>query len=243
MKKVNELFMSHQDNLVGFFENNQHAAYLPDYYETIYHKITEEHSQVVKEVVQLKEKVCLIFEIIHNLQEQTRSGSQMKFEEDTDIATIIDMALEIENSYVTKSQVRVIKDYAKLGRYPIQRSKLTHVLVNIIKNSIEAMRETPLEDRILTVGLYMDPKENPVIRIADKGSGIEPGNIQRLFSWGFTTKNDGHGFGLHTCANYMKEMGGDISVSSEGLGRGAVFTLTLPKNQREEEKKSNNEGK
>jgi len=49
-----------------------------------------------------------------------------------------------------------------------------------------------------------------------------------LFEFGFTTKKDGHGFGLHASANLAKELGGEISVHSDGPGRGARFTLCLP---------------
>ncbi|MEM9411731.1 MAG: hypothetical protein AAGA30_11500, partial [Planctomycetota bacterium] len=45
---------------------------------------------------------------------------------------------------------------------------------------------------------------------------------------GFTTKSDGHGFGLHSCANAAQEMGGQLMVQSDGVGLGATFTLCLP---------------
>ena len=64
--------------------------------------------------------------------------------------------------------------------------------------------------------------------VADTGEGIAPENLARIFTYGFTTKPDGHGFGLHTCANYVKQMGGQLSVASDGPGRGARFTLAFP---------------
>ena len=51
---------------------------------------------------------------------------------------------------------------------------------------------------------------------------------ERIFAHGFTTKKDGHGFGLHSGANAAHEMGGSLTAESEGLGRGATFTLELP---------------
>ena len=64
--------------------------------------------------------------------------------------------------------------------------------------------------------------------ISDTGIGIAPENLERVFSLGFTTRPNGHGFGLHSGANAAKEMGGRLSVSSEGTGRGATFILELP---------------
>ena len=64
--------------------------------------------------------------------------------------------------------------------------------------------------------------------MADNGNGIAPENLSRIFAHGFTTKKDGHGFGLHSAARAAKEMGGSLAVQSEGPGRGATFTLELP---------------
>jgi signal transduction histidine kinase len=52
--------------------------------------------------------------------------------------------------------------------------------------------------------------------------------MTRIFNHGFTTRKDGHGFGLHSGALAAKDMGGSLTVHSDGLGQGAVFTLELP---------------
>jgi signal transduction histidine kinase len=64
--------------------------------------------------------------------------------------------------------------------------------------------------------------------VSDNGVGIAPENLSRIFAHGFTTKKDGHGFGLHSSALTAEEMGGALSVQSEGVGKGATFTLELP---------------
>jgi signal transduction histidine kinase len=52
--------------------------------------------------------------------------------------------------------------------------------------------------------------------------------LTRVFAHGFTTKKDGHGFGLHSAALTAKEMGGSLTVQSDGPGHGATFVLELP---------------
>jgi signal transduction histidine kinase len=52
--------------------------------------------------------------------------------------------------------------------------------------------------------------------------------MARLFSHGFTTRKDGHGFGLHSCALAAQEMGGSLTVRSDGVGQGATFILDIP---------------
>ena len=66
------------------------------------------------------------------------------------------------------------------------------------------------------------------ISVIDNGVGIPPENLTRIFNHGFTTRKEGHGFGLHSGAQAAKEMGGTLTAFSDGIGRGATFTLELP---------------
>jgi signal transduction histidine kinase len=66
------------------------------------------------------------------------------------------------------------------------------------------------------------------IQVADNGIGILPENLVRIFSHGFTTKKNGHGFGLHSGALAASQLGGSLTAESEGPDRGATFTLELP---------------
>ncbi|MDT4867433.1 Histidine kinase-, DNA gyrase B-, and HSP90-like ATPase [compost metagenome] len=64
--------------------------------------------------------------------------------------------------------------------------------------------------------------------VLDEGEGIAPENLQKIFAHGFTTRKDGHGFGLHSCALAAIEMNGHLTAHSDGPGLGAVFTLRIP---------------
>lgn len=64
--------------------------------------------------------------------------------------------------------------------------------------------------------------------VADNGVGIPKENLERIFAHGFTTRKTGHGFGLHSAANAAAELGGSLTVRSEGAGTGAEFILELP---------------
>jgi signal transduction histidine kinase len=82
-------------------------------------------------------------------------------------------------------------------------------------------------ERILSVALR-NGGDHLEISISDNGIGIPPENLTRIFSHGFTTMQGGHGFGLHSGALAAKEMDGTLAVHSDGLGKGATFTLKLP---------------
>jgi signal transduction histidine kinase len=66
------------------------------------------------------------------------------------------------------------------------------------------------------------------IEVTDNGVGIPPENLTRIFNHGFTTKKEGHGFGLHASANSVHQLGGSLKVHSEGSGCGATFIVKLP---------------
>jgi signal transduction histidine kinase len=66
------------------------------------------------------------------------------------------------------------------------------------------------------------------VSVIDNGVGIPAENLTRIFNQGFTTRKDGHGFGLHSGALAARELGGSLHVHSDGAGQGASFTLELP---------------
>ncbi len=89
------------------------------------------------------------------------------------------------------------------------------------------MLETPEDERHLDVDVYRDP-EAAYVKVSDSGHGISEEETKKIFSHGYTTKEEGKGFGLHSCANYMTEMGGTMWVESTGKGNGATFVLKFP---------------
>src|SRR4051812_5629044 len=91
-----------------------------------------------------------------------------------------------------KSGVRVVRHVAPVERVPIQRTKLAHVLLNLMKNAEEAMAATAAEHRVLTI--EVGGGAQPFIRVGDAGEGISADNLVKLFQHGFTTKPTGHGF-------------------------------------------------
>jgi signal transduction histidine kinase len=101
------------------------------------------------------------------------------------------------------------------------------ILVNLINNAKHACQGSDRQQHELTIRVRHG---NGRVRIAvsDNGVGIPPENLTRIFSHGFTTKKNGHGFGLHSGALAAKELGGSLIAHSDGAGCGATFTFELP---------------
>ena len=109
----------------------------------------------------------------------------------------------------------------------IEKHKILQILVNLVRNAKYACDESGRPDRRLTVRVARGDGRVK-ISVVDNGVGIPPENLTRIFNRGFTTRNGGHGFGLHSSALAAGEMGGLLSVQSAGPGQGAAFTLELP---------------
>jgi signal transduction histidine kinase len=110
----------------------------------------------------------------------------------------------------------------------LDKHKALQILINLIRNAKHALDEFRSNDRKITIGIAPGEEGFVNFTVADNGVGIAPENITRIFQHGFTTKKSGHGFGLHSSALAAKEMGGTLTVHSDGPSTGATFTLSLP---------------
>jgi two-component system NtrC family sensor kinase len=142
------------------------------------------------------------------------------------LGELIEDALKINQAGLTRHQVTLMRDYDPSIVFTTDRHRVLQILINLISNAKYAVDgnvgKKDIVIRAKTQGSDVQ------ISVVDTGIGIEPENLTRIFSYGFTTKKNGHGFGLHSAALAAKELGGSIEVNSEGKGKGATFTLTLP---------------
>ncbi len=106
------------------------------------------------------------------------------------------------------------------------RHKVTQILLNLLTNARDAIGSRPGAGLVVLRTSRVDDKRI-ALEVQDDGIGVSPENLSKMFGHGFTTKPDGHGFGLHSCACAALELGGTLTASSEGEGRGATFRLVL----------------
>ena len=229
LRKALELLFEHRRDLVGFFSADPRAMLLPDYLDRVSDGLAQDRRRSREEAKQLLEKIAVIRDTIRALQDLARHGRHAILREHVEVASIVDAAVEIQRPLLLRHGVRLRRQFElPLPGVVTERAKLIHVLVNLVKNAVEAMRSKPEGERVLTVGGRLDRAGWVRISVTDSGEGIAPENLDRIFSFGFTTKADGHGFGLHSCALHARQLGGALHASSEGVGRGATFALVLP---------------
>lgn len=225
--KAAALLAEHAHDLPGFFADDPRGKLLPTYLTKATGNLAQGLEQIQAEALELLEKTGLVRESIRALQDFARGGQEHLLQEAIELPVVIRAALEIQRANLERHGVRVEQELDGVPPFVAQRSKLVHVLVNLLKNAVEAMRAVPEDRRVLSLRAARQEGGRIRVEVKDAGEGISPENLDSIFRYGFTTKRDGHGFGLHTCANYMKQMGGSITVSSDGAGRGATFTLSI----------------
>ncbi len=111
------------------------------------------------------------------------------------------------------------------------RSAVVQILVNLFANARAALAANPAASPRPLLRICIGPPSatHLSVSVADNGVGIRPDQLVSIFSYGFTTKAGGHGFGLHNAANTARLLGGALRVHSDGPGLGATFTLDLPR--------------
>jgi signal transduction histidine kinase len=200
---------------------------LPDYLTMLAESLSAEQQQATSEMQGLTEKVQHIKNIITAQHKYTR---RVSFREEADLHAMLNDSLAMHGASITKHAIAVERNLSPLPTILVEKSKLLQVIDNVIKNAIESMVSVEQTSRVLTVSINRDDSD-AVITVADTGHGIREEHLKNIFRFGFTTKTDGNGFGLHSAAIAMNEMGGSIRASSAGWGQGATFTLTLPLTQ------------
>lgn len=142
---------------------------------------------------------------------------------------LVEDALRINAAAFDRHRIEVVREYEKnTSAVCVDRHKVLQILINLVRNAKYAMDRPGADIKRLVIQVGTASPDRVKIVVRDSGIGIAPENLVNIFNHGFTTKKDGHGFGLHSGANAAKEMGGSLAVNSDGLGKGAEFTLELP---------------
>lgn len=220
------------NNIVNQY-NGDFAKYLissagqlfPEYIKVLEETIKSERDNVIDEISSLTNNIQHIKEVI--AMQQSLAGHVLGMLERTHLSKQLDMAIRIVGF---GSPYTIKRSYKVKEAVILDKIKLMQILVNLIRNAKDSLLEkNNLEEKKIT--LTTERKKSKIqIKVIDNGIGILPKNITKIFSFGFTTKRTGHGYGLHTSILLAKEMGGTLKAESKGLNQGAIFTLELPYN-------------
>ena len=141
---------------------------------------------------------------------------------------LLDEAVRISEAALARHGILVERVLEPLPPVKTERHKVLMILINLISNAKYAMDEMPEGRRRLTLTLARAGGDRVRLEVRDTGVGIAPELLTRIFQYGFSTREQGHGFGLHSSALAARELGGTLAVHSDGPRQGASFVLELP---------------
>jgi PAS domain S-box-containing protein len=224
LAKVVALMRQHEADLGTFFTHDPKGKLLPEYLAKLANHLSGEQAAALEELGQLQKNIEHIKSII-TVQQDSAKLSHSR--EALKPAAMVEDALKLNANGLRNSGIHVIREFNEIPSVMAEKHKVLQILVNLVRNAMQALEGPNTADRRLTIRVCQE-SGRARIAVADNGVGIQPENLSQIFTHGFTTKRDGHGFGLHSAALAAKEMGGSLSVHSDGPAHGATFALELP---------------
>jgi PAS domain S-box-containing protein len=228
--KVVQLLNEHTTDMSDFLTRDQRGKVLPGYLNKLVVTLATERRTIAEEVHSLIKNIDHIKRIVGTQQSYSGATSVV---ESVQIKDLVEDALRMNAASMARHQITVAREFADVPLLWLDEHLVLQILVNLIGNASYAMDSGPVRSHHITLRTEIAAlADGPRLRIIvkDDGEGITAENIGRLFTHGYTTRKNGHGFGLHSCALAAKEMAGTITARSDGPRQGATFTLELPLN-------------
>jgi signal transduction histidine kinase len=195
--------------------------------ELLPESIQEEYDQIIGKIEQISEKHRYIENVINLQMHYARLKGRAEL---VDVNRIVKDALKMLAEMIEKHGIEIVTSFQQVEMIRLEEGKMLQILVNLIKNGCEAMYGDDAAERKLFITTSQRDGEKPavVLSVKDTGCGFTPEEKKNFFSFGYSTKERGTGFGLHSSANYLIANNGTIEARSDGPGRGAEFIITLP---------------
>ena len=224
VKKTADLLDEHAADLPAFIAGDPRGRKLPEFLGNLAGRLAEEQSEVLEELQLLAKNIDHIKQIVVMQQGYAKVTG---ITETVKVEDLVEDSLRINADALTRHDVEVVREYDEVPPITIEKHKAMQILVNLIRNAKQACDDSGVTAKKMTVRVT-NGEGRVRVAVIDNGVGIPPENLTRIFAHGFTTKSNGHGFGLHGGALAARELGGALTVHSDGGGSGATFTLELP---------------
>ncbi|MCC6235557.1 MAG: HAMP domain-containing protein [Verrucomicrobiales bacterium] len=225
LSRAAAMLKEHEDRLVPFLTEDAKGRQIPGFVVKVAEHLESEVETVQKEVDSLLERVDHIKQIV-TMQQGYASASGIV--ETLTVRSLVEDALRINQASLKRHGIEVELQCQEVPEVTVDKHAVLQILINLVRNAKDAMKEGTADARRMRLSIEPAGTTRIRVSVADNGIGIPRENLTRIFAHGFTTKKEGHGFGLHSGANAAKAMGGQLIAYSEGLGKGATLVLELP---------------
>ena len=227
LERLEPALAGHEHDLAAWMQQDPQGRHLPAYLLALARKAREDRATLQAEAQRLSEGLEHVSALV---AAQQRHATGALPAERVSLARQVESALALSDDGSAGPAIEVRREFEEVPDILVPRHRLLEVLVNLLRNARQSLREAPQQARRLVVRVVRRA-DCVHVEIIDNGLGIARENLARIFQQRFTTKRDGHGIGLHSAANAAREMGGSLTAHSDGPGTGATFVLELPLNR------------
>lgn len=220
-----KMLLDHEDSLQDYIARDPKGSRILPYLTKVTALLQSERTSVLEELTSLTDHIDHIKTIVSTQQSYAKVSGLV---ENVSLEAMIEDAFRIINPGFERHDITVHMDLEPLPAIPADKHKVLQILLNLLRNAKQAVKLHMGPEREIRVRLLRTDADHVAVEIQDSGVGLSAENLTRIFAHGYTTKEGGHGFGLHSGALAAKEMGGSLLAFSEGPGKGATFRLELP---------------
>jgi signal transduction histidine kinase len=223
--RLADLLLQQGDRVGQFISGDERGKRIPEYLAALGEQLLTDQQVALKELTSLRDNLEHIKDTVAMQQSYAKL---LGVTEVVEVADLVEDSLRLNAGAFARHGVGLKREFSAVPPITVDKHKVLQILVNLIRNAKYACDESGRSDKFITLRIE-NCARGIRISVIDNGVGIAPENMGRLFNHGFTTRQSGHGFGLHSGALAAHELGGTLHAESDGPGRGAAFILDLPR--------------
>jgi signal transduction histidine kinase len=225
LSQIGTMITEHGDDLAQFFRDDPRGQKLPNYFAQLHTALERDKAAAAGELHSLIRNIEHIKIIVSSQQSHVKPGGAI---ETFDPRDLLDDALKFSAASGDHHAIEIIRRFDDVPPVSLDRHKVLQIVMNLMTNARDAVLTKPAGERQIIVSTRATENASFEIAVEDNGCGLDPNHLDRIFHLGFTTKTEGNGLGLHDSACAARELHGNLTARSEGVGRGAAFLLVLP---------------
>jgi len=226
ISRLAALLTEQRERIGQFMSEDERGKRVPEYLAALAEQLQGDQRVALEEITSLRENLEHIKDTVAMQQSYAK---RLGVTETVDVVDLVEDSLRLNAGAFVRHGVTLRREFSTVPLIIVDRHKVLQILVNLIRNAKYACDDAGKPEKLIT--LRIEPSTLGVrISVIDNGIGIKLEHMGRLFTHGFTPRQSGHGFGLHSGALAARELGGTLHAKSDGPGQGATFILDLPQN-------------
>jgi signal transduction histidine kinase len=220
-----DMLQKHHADLPGFLNHDPKGQRVVPYLVELASRLANERQVMLHELELLTGYVEHIKKIVATQQSYGKVSGVI---ENVALQDLAEDTIRVVESGIKRRSVCLERNYDAVPPVAIDKHSVFQILLNLLRNALQAIDAVAKDEKRIRVRIRRHGDDRVRVEVSDSGVGLTAENLTRIFAHGFTTRSDGHGFGLHSAALAASQMGGSLRAESEGVGRGATFILELP---------------